>query len=65
MNLTTTGNCSLEAGADFTVYIPQTDNCFAASLAVIPLQLLSYYVSVAKGLDVDMPRNLAKCVTVE
>ena len=55
----------LEDTADFTVYIPQTDAHFAPSLAVIPLQLLAYYVSVAKGLDVDKPRNLAKSVTVE
>ena len=51
--------------ADFTVYIPKTDPHFATSLAVIPLQLLGYYVSVNKGLDVDKPRNLAKSVTVE
>ena len=48
-----------------TVYIPKTDEHFATSLAVIPLQLMGYYVSVAKGLDVDKPRNLAKSVTVE
>ena len=41
------------------------DPHFVASLAVIPLQLLGYYISVAKGLDVDKPRNLAKSVTVE
>ena len=46
-------------------YIPQTDCHFAGSLSVIPLQLLGYYVSVAKGYDVDKPRNLAKSVTVE
>lgn len=51
--------------ADFTVYIPQTNPLFAGSLSVIPLQLLGYYVSVAKGYDVDKPRNLAKSVTVE
>ena len=50
---------------DFVTYIPKVDPHFAASLAVIPLQLLGYYVSVAKGLDVDKPRNLAKSVTVE
>ena len=49
----------------FVVYIPKTDPHFMTSLAVIPLQLLGYYVSVAKGLDVDKPRNLAKSVTVE
>ncbi|MBQ8308333.1 MAG: glutamine--fructose-6-phosphate transaminase (isomerizing) [Clostridia bacterium] len=65
MGLTSYGNYALEDTADFTVYIPQTDERFAASLAVIPLQLMGYYVSVAKGLDVDKPRNLAKSVTVE
>lgn len=65
MSLTCNGTYSLEEQSEFTVYIPKTDPYFAASLAVIPLQLLSYYVSVAKGLDVDMPRNLAKCVAVE
>ena len=65
MGLTTYGNYSIEDLADFTVYIPQTDPHFAGSLSVIPLQLLGYYVSVAKGFDVDKPRNLAKSVTVE
>ena len=65
MGLTNYGSYSVEDTADFTVYIPRTDPLFAASLAVIPLQLMGYYVSVAKGLDVDKPRNLAKSVTVE
>ena len=65
MGLTTFGHYNIEDTADFTVYIPRTDSRFATSLAVIPLQLLGYYVSVAKGLDVDKPRNLAKRVTVE
>ncbi len=65
MGLTTYGNYSIEDLADFTVYIPQTDPHFSGSLSVIPLQLLGYYVSVAKGYDVDKPRNLAKSVTVE
>ena len=65
MGLTTTGNYNIEESADFTVYIPETDEHFTTSLAVIPLQLMGYYVSVAKGLDVDKPRNLAKSVTVE
>ena len=65
VGLTTFGNYNIEETADFTVYIPKTDPHFATSLAVIPLQLLGYYVSVAKGLDVDKPRNLAKSVTVE
>ena len=65
MGLTTFGNYNIEDTADFTVYIPKTDPHFATSLAVIPLQLMGYYVSVARGLDVDKPRNLAKSVTVE
>ena len=65
MGLTTFGNYNIEDTADFTVYIPKTDPHFATSLAVIPLQLLGYYVSVSKGLDVDKPRNLAKSVTEE
>ena len=65
MGLTTFGNYNIEDTADFTVYMPKTDPHFATSLAVIPLQLLGYYVSVAKGLDVDKPRNLAKSVPVE
>ena len=65
MGLTTFGHYNIEENADFSVYIPKTDPHFATSLAVIPLQLLGYYVSVAKGLDVDKPRNLAKSVTVE
>ena len=65
MGVTTYGNYNIEDSADFVIYIPQIDPHFATSLAVIPLQLLGYYVSVAKGLDVDKPRNLAKSVTVE
>ena len=65
IGLTTYGNYGIEDTADFSVYVPKTDPHFATSLAIIPLQLLGYYVSVAKGLDVDKPRNLAKSVTVE
>ena len=65
MAVTTYGNYSIEDTADFTVYVPKTDECFATTLAIIPLQLIGYYVSVARGLDVDKPRNLAKSVTVE
>ncbi len=65
MALTTYGNYAIEDTADFVTYIPDTDPYFTASLAVIPLQLLGYYLSVSKGLDVDKPRNLAKSVTVE
>ena len=65
MAVTSYGNYSIEDTANFCVYIPKTDEHFMASLAVIPLQLLAYYISVAKGLNVDKPRNLAKSVTVE
>ena len=51
--------------ADFSIFVPETDPHFMGSLAIIPLQLLAYYTSVSKGLDVDKPRNLAKSVTVE
>ena len=63
--ITSSGNYEIEDTADFTVYIPKTEEIFEASLAVIPLQLMGYYMSVARGLDVDKPRNLAKSVTVE
>ena len=65
MALTSFGNYSIEDSADFVVYVPKINELFSASLAIIPLQLLGYYVSCARGLDVDKPRNLAKSVTVE
>ena len=65
MALTNSGNYDVEDVANFTVYIPKTNPWFTTSLAVIPLQLFAYYVSLARGLDVDKPRNLAKSVTVE
>ena len=65
MGITSAGHYEVEDTCDFAVYVPKIDNHFIGSLAVIPLQLLGYYVSVAKGLDVDKPRNLAKSVTVE
>ena len=65
MGLTTNGNFSVEDSVNFTVYVPKTDEHFIASLAIVPLQLLGYYTSVNRGLDVDKPRNLAKSVTVE
>ena len=65
MGLTSYGNYNVEEVANFTVYVPTTDPHFIGSIAIIPLQLLAYYTSVAKGLDVDKPRNLAKSVTVE
>jgi len=55
----------VEKNADYVIYIPKTNDYFANSLAVVPLQLFGYYVSLGKGCDVDKPRNLAKSVTVE
>ena len=63
--VTNTGNTEIEKAADYVIYIPQTNRWFTNSLAIIPLQLFSYYVSVGKVCDVDKPRNLAKSVTVE
>lgn len=63
--VTNAGNYGIEDTVDFTIYIPKTAEIFAESLAIIPLQLMGYYMAVAKGLDVDKPRNLAKSVTVE
>ncbi len=63
--LTMDGNYAMEDEADFTVYIPRTEDVFYPSLVVVPLQLLAYYVSLSRGIDVDKPRNLAKSVTVE
>ena len=65
IRVTTYGNYGVEDLANFVAYIPRTHGYFTASLAVVPLQLLGYYISVARGLDVDKPRNLAKSVTVE
>lgn len=65
MAVTTEGTAEMEKTADYVVYIPQTNAYFSNSLAIIPLQLFSYYVAVGKGCDVDKPRNLAKSVTVE
>lgn len=65
MSVTGNGNFDMEDTANITMYVPRTVRWFSASLAIIPLQLFAYYVSVAKGLDVDKPRNLAKSVTVE
>ena len=65
MAVTTVGNTEVEKAADYVVYLPETNPIFANSLAIIPLQLFGYYVSIGRGLDVDKPRNLAKSVTVE
>lgn len=63
--VTNEGNYDIEKAADYIIYIPETNKYFTNSLAIIPLQLFAYYVSVGKGCDVDKPRNLAKSVTVE
>ena len=65
MEITVSGNFNMEDTAEFVIYIPKTDQHFMASLAVILQQLLGYYISVAEGVDVYKPRNLAKSVTVE
>lgn len=65
MAVTCEGNKAIEKAADYVTYIPETNPYLANSLAIIPLQLFSYYVAVGKGCDVDKPRNLAKSVTVE
>ena len=65
MAITFESNKLMEKAADYVIYIPETDPYFANSLAIIPLQLLAYYIAIGKGCDVDKPRNLAKSVTVE
>lgn len=65
MAVTNEENREIEKASDYVVYIPQTNPCFANSLAIVPLQLFAYYVAVGRGCDVDKPRNLAKSVTVE
>ena len=65
LGVTNRGNDALRDDADLVFPLPQTDEHFTSSLAVIPLQLLGYYLACARGLDVDKPRNLAKSVTVE
>lgn len=63
--VTNENNTEVEKAADFVIYIPETNKYFTNSLAIIPLQLFGYYISVGRGCDVDKPRNLAKSVTVE
>lgn len=63
--VTNFGHKEIEKTADYVIYIPKTNSYFTNSLAIIPLQLFGYYVSLGRGLDVDKPRNLAKSVTVE
>lgn len=63
--VTNADHTDVEKTADYVIYIPKTNQYFANSLAIIPLQLFGYYVALGKGCDVDKPRNLAKSVTVE
>ena len=63
--VTNEGNTEVERASDYVIYIPETNSYFTNSLAIIPLQLFGYYISVGRGCDVDKPRNLAKSVTVE
>lgn len=65
MAVTNVGNVEIEKNADYVIYIPRTNPWFTNSLAIIPLQLFAYYISLGRGCDVDKPRNLAKSVTVE
>jgi len=65
MSVTNTENVEAGKVSDYTLYIPKTNKYMANSLAVIPLQLFGYYISIGRGCDVDKPRNLAKSVTVE
>ena len=65
MAVTNVGNVEIEKNADYVIYIPRTNPYFTNSLAIIPLQLFAYYISLGRGCDVDKPRNLAKSVTVE
>ena len=61
----TQGNESVAEHAEEVVYVPDADWLIQPLLAVIPLQLLAYYIALGRGLNVDQPRNLAKTVTVE
>ena len=65
ISISTAGDTVIPGMADDTIFVPESDELIAPLLSVIPLQLLSYYVGIAKGCNVDMPRNLAKSVTVE
>lgn len=65
LSVTNAGNTDMEKNSDYTIYIPKTNKYFTNSLAVVPLQLFAYYISIGRGCDVDKPRNLAKSVTVE
>jgi glutamine---fructose-6-phosphate transaminase (isomerizing) len=61
----TEGDRGLDRIADDVAWVPNTHHLLSPVLAIIPLQLFAYHVAVARGTDVDQPRNLAKSVTVE
>ena len=65
ISIVTEGDSDVRKLSDFSLEIPDTEECFVPLLSVIPLQLLAYHIAIAKGRDVDQPRNLAKSVTVE
>ena len=65
ISIVTEGDTDVRNLSDFSLEIPDTEECFVPLLSVIPLQLLAYHIAIAKGRDVDQPRNLAKSVTVE
>jgi glutamine---fructose-6-phosphate transaminase (isomerizing) len=63
--IVTRGDEVVKGLADYTIEIPETDECLVPLVSVVPLQLLSYHIAVMRGCNVDQPRNLAKSVTVE
>jgi glucosamine--fructose-6-phosphate aminotransferase (isomerizing) len=65
ISIVTEGDKDVKAISDYSFEIPDTEECLVPLLSVIPLQLLAYHIAIAKGRDVDQPRNLAKSVTVE
>ena len=65
ISVVTEGDVLVSNMSDFTITVPETEECLTPLLTVIPLQLLAYHIAVVKGCDVDQPRNLAKSVTVE
>lgn len=65
ISIVTKGDTAVKELSDFCLEIPDTEECFVPILSVVPLQLLSYHIAIAKGRNVDQPRNLAKSVTVE
>ena len=65
ISIVTEGDTEVRNISDWSFEIPDTEECFVPLLSTIPLQLLAYHIAIAKGRDVDQPRNLAKSVTVE